>query len=106
MHFLIVHLNILFIACIFSSTIASIVLSFNSVLNSLQLRNKNLIDGIQEEGKAIMDLNVKLKIIPIRRQLNLDETVSYWLYVFVMFTRFILTTILTLIVVGFAYEIV
>ncbi len=75
-----------------------------SVLNSLQLRNKNLIDGIQEEGKAIMDLNVKLKIIPIRRQLNLDETVSYWLYncYYVFVTCFILANILMLNVVSFA----
>lgn len=45
----------------------------------LQLRNKNLIDSIQEEEKAIMDLTVKLKILPIRQQLNLDEgtAISY-----------------------------
>ena len=42
-------------------------------LYTVQLRNKNLIDSIQDEESAIMDLRVKLKVLPFKQQLNFEE---------------------------------
>ena len=39
----------------------------------MQLRNKNLIKSIQEEEEAILELRVKLKVLPVKQKLNLEE---------------------------------
>lgn len=39
----------------------------------LELRNKNLVQSIQEEEEAIMHMKVKLKVIPLKQKLNVDE---------------------------------
>ena len=39
----------------------------------LELRNRNLIQGIKEEEEEIMQLKVKLKVLPLKQKLNADE---------------------------------
>ena len=39
----------------------------------LELRNKNLIQDIKEEEEEIMQLKVKLKVLPLKQKLNADE---------------------------------
>lgn len=37
-----------------------------------QLRNKTLVQGIRDE-EEIMQLKVKLKVLPLKQKLNIDE---------------------------------
>ena len=39
----------------------------------LQMRNKNLVDGIEEEEEEIIQLRIKLKVLPLKQKLNADE---------------------------------
>lgn len=39
----------------------------------LEMRNKNLVQSINEEGTEIIQLKVKLKILPLKQKLNVDE---------------------------------
>jgi len=39
----------------------------------LELRNRNLIKSIQEEEEAIVQLKVKLKVLPLKQKLNTDD---------------------------------
>jgi len=39
----------------------------------LELRNKNLVKSIKEEEDEIMQLKVKLKVLPLKQKLNVDE---------------------------------
>lgn len=39
----------------------------------LELRNKNLVKSIKEEEEEIMQLKVKLKVLPLKQKLNVDE---------------------------------
>lgn len=39
----------------------------------LELRNKNLVQSIKEEEEEIMQLKVKLKVLPLKQKLDVDE---------------------------------
>ena len=39
----------------------------------LELRNRNLVQSIKEEEDEIMQLKVKLKVLPLKQKLNVDE---------------------------------
>jgi hypothetical protein len=39
----------------------------------LEMRNKNLVQSIKEEEEEIMQLKVKLKVLPLKQKLNVDE---------------------------------
>ena len=40
---------------------------------SLQMRNKNLVQSIMEEDEAILNLKVKLKVLPLSKELQVEE---------------------------------
>ena len=44
-----------------------------TVLFSFQLRNKTLVQGIRDEEEEIMQIKVKLKVLPLKQKLNVDE---------------------------------
>ena len=37
------------------------------------MRNKNLVQSIKEEEEEIIQLKVKLKVLPLKQKLNVDE---------------------------------
>ena len=39
----------------------------------LEMRNKNLVQSIKEEEDEILHLKVKLKVLPLKQKLNIDE---------------------------------
>ena len=42
-------------------------------LLTIQLRNKTLVQGIRDEEEEIMQIKVKLKVLPLKQKLNVDE---------------------------------
>ena len=45
----------------------------SSFLPSPQLRNKTLVQDIREEEDEIMQIKVKLKVLPLKQKLSIDE---------------------------------
>ena len=43
------------------------------MLVSLQMRNKNLVQSIREEDVAIFNLKVKLKVLPLSKELQVEQ---------------------------------
>lgn len=43
----------------------------------LEMRNKNLVKSIREEENEIIQLKVKLKVLPLKQKLNVDEWYYY-----------------------------
>ena len=39
----------------------------------LEMRNKNLVQSIKDEEEEIISLKVKLKVLPLKQKLNVDE---------------------------------
>ena len=47
--------------------------SLHTHTHTHQMRNKNLVQSIREEDKAILNLKVKLKVLPLSKELQVEQ---------------------------------